>query len=333
MHARFPRALACLCAVQTAAVLGTVAAPANAENFPSRPISIKVAYSAGGGADVATRQLAVPLQRSIGQAVVVENLPGAGGSVATMAYLKGPADGYTLLGLTGNDAILNPLALSSAKYRPEDLRLVHPLIFSDFVLVTAMDRPPKGIDELVAMAKRPGAKEFSFGNWGVGTTPHLAAADLRVQTGIASLDVPYKGGAPIVQDLLGRQLDFAFLPLAGSTLDMIRSGKLKAVAMATRERNASLPDVPAAGESKLLKNFDYKVWPGIFVRKETPEPVVAMLHQQISRIVNGDAYQKWSRDTGNQPMVPMTLAEASAFYQAERQRNARIVASIKLKPQ
>lgn len=129
-------------------------APPSAENFPSRPISIKVAYSAGGGADVATRQLAAPLQRAIGQAVVVENLPGAGGSVATMAYFKGPADGYTLLGLTGNDAILNPLALSSAKYRPEDLRLVHPLIFSDFVLVTAMDRPPKGIDELVAMAKR-----------------------------------------------------------------------------------------------------------------------------------------------------------------------------------
>ncbi|WP_455286753.1 Bug family tripartite tricarboxylate transporter substrate binding protein [Cupriavidus necator] len=333
MQCQFPRALARLCAVMGAAVLGTAAGPASAEKFPSHPITIKVAYSAGGGADVATRQLAVPLQRAIGHAVIVENLPGAGGSVATMAYLKAPADGYTLLALTGNDAILNPLALASAKYRPEDLRLVHPLIFSDFVIVTAMDRPPRGIDELVAMAKRPGAKELSFGNWGIGTTPHLAAADLRAQTGIASLDVPYKGGAPIVQDLLTRQLDFAFLPLAGSTLEMIRSGKLKAVAMATRERNATLPDVPAAGESKLLKNFDYKVWPGIFVRKDTPEPIVALLHQQISAIVNSAPYQKWSRDTGNQPMVPMTLTAATAFYQAERQRNARVVAAMKLNPQ
>ncbi|MGH8785243.1 MAG: Bug family tripartite tricarboxylate transporter substrate binding protein [Cupriavidus necator] len=332
MQVRFPRAFACACAMQAAAVLGT-AGPASAESFPSRPISVKVAYSAGGGADVATRQLAAPLQRAIGKAVVVENLPGAGGSVATMAYFKGPADGYTLLALTGNDAILNPLALSSAKYRPEDLRLVHPLIFSDFVLVTAMERPPKGIDDLVAMARRPGAKELSFGNWGMGTLPHLAAADLRVQTGIATLDVPYKGGAPIIQDLLAHQLDFAFLPLAGSTLEMIRSGKLKAVAMATRARNPSLPEVPAAGESKLLKNFDYKVWPGIFVRKETPEPIVAMLHRHIAMIVNGGPYQQWSRETGNQPMVPMTLAEATAFYQAERQRNARVVAAMKLVPQ
>lgn len=317
-------------AIQALAALASIAVyPAWSQ---TRPLSLKVAYSAGGPADSAARQLQVPLQAALGQTVIVENAPGAGGSLATMAYLNTPPDGTTLLVLTGNDAILNPLSLGSAKYKTEDLRLVHPLIVSEFVLVSGNLQAPSGIDALVAQAKSAG-RELSFGNWGVGSSPHLITEDLRNQTGIRLLDVPYRGVAPMVQDLIGRQLDYAFLPLAGSTQGMIEGGKLKAIAMASPTRTANLPDVPAAGESKLLKGFDYTVWPGIFVHASTPEAVVVKLHQHISVIVGGSAYQKWSRETGNKSLSPMTLKEAAAFYAAEQSRSRRLAAAMKLVPQ
>jgi tripartite-type tricarboxylate transporter receptor subunit TctC len=318
-------------AIKALAALGSIAVhPAWSQG--SRPVSLKVAYSAGGPADTAARQLQVPLQAALGKTVIVENAPGAGGSLATMAYIGGPPDGSTLLVLTGNDAILNPLSLASAKYRPEELRLVHPLIVSEFVLVSGNLQAPAGIDAVVAQAKAA-SKELTFGNWGIGSSPHLITEDLRSQTGIRVLDIPYRGATPIVQDLIGRQLDYAFLPLAGTTQGMIETGKLKAIAMASPARTPNLPQVPAAGESKLLKGFDYTVWPGVFVHAATPEAVVVKLHQHISAIVGGPAYQKWSRETGNKALSAMTLQETAAFYAAEQRRSRHLAAAMKLVPQ
>lgn len=308
-------------------------ANAMADSFPTQNVVIKVGYPPGGGADVAARQLSAQLQQVLGKPVVIENQGGAGGSVATLTYLRQPADGHYLVVLTGNDAVMNPIVSASAKYKPDELRLIHPLIFSDFVLVTARDDAPASIDELIGRMKGPGAPEYSFGNWGIGSTPHLAAADFRAQAGVQSLDVPYKGISPIVQDLIGKGLDYAFIPLVSSVLDMIRSGRLKAVGMATNTRNDLLPNVPSAGESKVLKNFDYKVWPGIFVNSKTPQPVVEKLHAAISSVVNGGKYQKWSVETGNRAMTPMTLAQADAFYHDELTRNQRLAATMKLNPQ
>jgi tripartite-type tricarboxylate transporter receptor subunit TctC len=304
-----------------------------ADSFPSQNIVIKVGYPAGGGADVAARQLSGQLQQVLGKPVVIENQGGAGGSVATLTYLRQPDDGHYLIVLTGNDAVMNPIVSASARYKSDELRLIHPLIFSDFVLVTGRDDAPGSVDELIAIMKRPGGPEYSFGNWGIGSTPHLAAADLRMQAGIGSLDVPYKGISPIVQDLIGKGLDYAYLPLVSSVLDMIRTGRLKAVGMATPARNPLLPNVPATSESKILKNFDYKVWPGVFVNRNTPLPVVEKLHAAISTVVNGEKYQKWSVETGNQPMTPMSLAQAETFYRDELARNQRIAATMNLRPQ
>jgi tripartite-type tricarboxylate transporter receptor subunit TctC len=298
----------------------------------ARPLTLKVGYSAGGPADAAARQLSGLLQTSLNQTVIVDNVPGAGGSIATMTYFGLPADGSTVLVLTGNEAVLNPLTLSSAKYKPEDLRLIHPLIVSEFVLVTGHPQAPVGIDALVAQAKAS-SKDLSFGNWGTGSTPHLITEDLRSQTGMRALDVPYRGGAPIIQDLLARQIDYAFLPLAGGVQGMIESGKLKAVVVASPGRTPNLPDLPSAGESRLLKGFDYTVWPGAFVHASTPEVTVARLHQHISGVVGGPTYQKWSRETGNKPLAAMPLKEAAAFYTAEQARSRRLAASMKLAPQ
>lgn len=308
----------------------SVALPAGAESFPSKPIVITVGYPAGGGADVSARQLSAPLQQLLGESVVVENRAGAGGYVATQTYLRHRKDGYNLLVLTGNDAVMNPVVQSSAKYDPKELRLLHPLIMSDVVLVTGRTDAPSDIDTLIEKIKQPGGPEYSFGNWGIGTTSHLAAVDFRIQAGIKTLDVPYGGISPIVQDLIGGNVDYAFIPLISTVLDMVRSGRLKAVSTATSSRNPSLPDVPSAGESRILKNFDYQVWPAVFIHRDTPEPIAEQLQHAVASVVNSEKYQKWSVDTGNRSMTPMDMDQANVFYQGELERSWRLSGAMNL---
>jgi tripartite-type tricarboxylate transporter receptor subunit TctC len=312
--------------------LGLGAVDAAAQNFPSGPITIKVGYSAGGPADAATRELQGALQAALRQPVIIENQPGAGGSLAALGALKAAPDGHTLLVLTGNDLILGPLLFASAHYKMEEFTLVHPLIFSEFVLVTGHDAAPPDFDTLVRDA-RSSPREYSFGNWGVGSMPHLIAGDFRNQTGVKTLDVPYKGAAPIAADLIGKQIDYAFLPLAGATQSMIDSGKLRAVGLASKTRSANLPQVKAAGESQSLRDFDYMVWPGLFVHSATPRPIVERLNAIIGGVVNSAPYQKWSRETGNRPMVLMNLTQAAEFYASEQGRSRRLAAALKLTPQ
>jgi tripartite-type tricarboxylate transporter receptor subunit TctC len=327
-------AITCKRALRLATVIAaSVPCLGYAQDYPTKPIILKVAYAVGGPADAAARQLQGPLQAALGQPVIVENVPGASGTLGTMAALRAPADGYTVLVATGSDAILGPLALASVKYKADELRLVHPLIVSEFVLVSSTKHSFAGLDDVVAKAKAPGQPPFSFGTWGPGSVPQLILADLKAQTGIQAVEVPYRGAAPIVQDLMGGQIDLAFVPLAGNMQSVIEGGKVKAVTMATPARNANLPNVPSASESKQVKNFNYTVWPAVFVNVKTPEAVVAKLYTHISAIVNGSDYQKWSRETGNQVLQPMSLTQTSAFYRNERERLEKLARSTNLVPQ
>jgi tripartite-type tricarboxylate transporter receptor subunit TctC len=278
-----------------------------AQDFPTKPITIKVGYPAGGPADTAARQLQPALQASA-------------------------SDGHTLLVLTGNDLILSPIVLAAARYKPEEFKLVHPLIFSEFVLVTGHDNAPADFDAFIREA-RAGRKELSFGNWGVGSTPHLIASDFSKQAGVKVLDVPYKGAGPIASDLIGKQIDYAFLPLAGATQSMIEGGKLKAVGLASKARTQNLPNLKSAGESQYLTNFDYMVWPGVFVPAGTSPQITAKLNSAIGAIVNGSAYQKWSRKAGNRAMTPMNVQQAVEFFGTERDRSNGLAAAMKIIPQ
>ncbi len=322
----------CLAAAITAGSLLFVSQPAIGQEFPSKPITIKVGYSAGGPADTAVRPLLAALQSALGQPVIVENLPGAGGSLAAQAALKAPADGHTLVVLVGNDMIMNPLVLSSARYKATDFRLIHPLIFSDVVLVTAHDAPATDFDAFVHQA-RAANRELSFGNWGVGSMAHLMAGDFGNQTGVKVLDVTYKGAAPMVTDLMGKQIDYAFLPLAGSAQGMIDSGKLKPIGVASRGPISNLPNVKPAGDSKYLKNFEYMVWIGVFVPEGTPANVSTKLNTVFSTLINEPSYQKWSRETGNKPMVQMSLRQANDFLSSERDRSNSLARTLKITPQ
>ncbi|MDM0087970.1 MULTISPECIES: tripartite tricarboxylate transporter substrate binding protein [unclassified Variovorax] len=312
--------------------LALAAQHAVGQEFPSKIITIKVGYPAGGSADTAIRPLQTALQTALGQTVIIENLPGVAGSLAAQAALRAPADGHTLLVMVGSDLIINPLVLSSARYKSTDFRLIHPLIFSDMVLVTGHDSSPSDFDAFVEQS-RAAKKEFSFGNWGTGSMAHLAAGDLASQTGIKVIDVPYKGTAPMIGDLIGKQIDFTFLPLAGPAQKMIDSGKLKPIGVASKTRASNLPNVKASTESKYLKNFEYTAWIGVFVPEGTPAHIATKLNTVFAKLVNEQKYQQWSRETGNRPMVEMGLEQANTVLNTERDRSTSLVRAMKITPQ
>lgn len=305
---------------------------AGAQEPQGKTLILKVGYPPGGPADVAIRPLQAALKIALGQNVVVENLPGAGGSLAAQAVLRAPADGNTLAVLVGNDLITNPSVIASAKYKTSDFKLIHPLIAADIVLVTALESPPADIDAFVTQA-RAANREQSFGNWGTASMAQLVAGDFARQSGVRALDVSYKGVAPLVGDLLGRQIDYAFVPLAGPAKTMIDSGKLKALAIAAKTRDSNLPNVKTANEGRYLKNFEHMTWIGVFVPEGTPAPVVAKLNAVFSKLVMEDSYQKWSRDIGNRPMTHMNLQQAGEFFSTESERTGALVRMMKITPQ
>ncbi|MDM0037394.1 tripartite tricarboxylate transporter substrate binding protein [Variovorax sp. J22G21] len=299
----------------------------------SRPLVIRVAYPAGGPADVAARKIQVPLQAALGKPVIIENLPGAGGSIAANNVLTAAPDGQTLLVTTGNDMILSPLALSQVKYKPEQYRLLATILPTDFTLVTSADHAFSGIDALIERARKSDQKELTIGSWGHGSAPYLVGADFSASTNAHVLDVPYKGAAPVIQALLSREIDMAFVPLAPNVLELIRTGKINAIGVANTKRNPYLPKVPTLSEGKYLKNFVYSAWAAVFVPASVPEPVAASLHKSLAEITGSSDFQSFLKDSAALPVEPMTPVQSAAFYQAEIDKFRRIAKAVKLEPQ
>lgn len=316
------------------ALASAVAAwPIGAQTYPSRLVTIDVPFPAGGAAEVAFRQLQPDLQAQLGQTVVIENVPGAGGSIGVQKVLAAPADGYTLLGHTGSDLVLAPLAMSAVKYDPQQLRLVAPMGATDLVLVSSPRLPFKNADELLAYCRKPGAKELSIGHWGRGSTPHIVGADFQNRAKLTWLEVPYKGMAPIIPDLVGGVVDLSFLPLAGPTLGLIRSGKVNAIGIAAAKRNPALPDVPVLGESAALQGFEHSLWSGLFVRRQLGEPELNRLAQALQRAMQTPGFAGFLKEQAARGFEPMTPVQAEQFYKRESERLADIARLIKLQPE
>lgn len=316
----------------TIAAIGLMPLAAGAQST-SRIVALRVAYPPGGPADVAARKIQAPLQAALGQVVIVENAPGASGSIGATNVQSAPPDGQTLLVTTGNDLILAPLAISQVKYKPEAYRLLSVIFPADFVLVTSADHAYKGLDDLVDQARMRQGKELSVGSWGYGSAPYLVAADFGIATGIRLLDVPYKGAAPVIQALLSREIDMAFVPLAASVLELIRTGKIKAIGVANTKRSPNLPDVPTLNEGKYLRNFVYSAWAGVFVSMSVPEPVAVKLNKELADIVKREDFSRFLADSAALPVEPLSLAQAATFYQGELDKFRRIAKAVKLEPQ
>lgn len=281
---------------------------ARAQAYPAKPIRILVPFAAGGPTDLMARAVGKSLSTSMGQPVIVENKPGGGGVIAMGEVARSPADGYTLV-FPSILAVTNPALM--ANYPFDTLRDFSPLTVVGYIphaLVVRPDFAAKDLPALVAMAKaNPGG--INYGSSGNGTSAHLGAALFAQRADIKVTHVPYRGAAPAVQDLLGGQIQFMFLDMS-SALAQIKSGKLRALAVAPARRFAGLPDVPTVAEQG-YPGFDVHGWYGLFARSGTPAPVMQTLYAEVKRALESaeirDLFENYGIEAGG--MTPGDYTE------------------------
>jgi tripartite-type tricarboxylate transporter receptor subunit TctC len=306
---------------------------AAAQSFPSKAVNLVVPYPAGGPSDFVARQLQPELNRLLGQPVIIENIGGVGGAIGIQKVLTAPADGYNMTLGTPMELVLAPLAMSAVKFKPDDMKLVAQLVTTTMVLITRKDLPANNVEELIAMAKKPGAKELSYGSVGPGSLYHLIGEKFAQQTGTKMLHVPYKGAAPLMTDLMGGQIDMVFIPLAGSTPAMITEGKVKALGLTTKTAHPRFPNIAPLAAQKGLEGFEFDLWAGIEVPKNTPADVTARLNKAIYEALQNADIRKAYEATGNTVAKPMSPEDLARVYNSETARYQAIAKSINLQPQ
>jgi tripartite-type tricarboxylate transporter receptor subunit TctC len=254
------------------------AAPASAQSYPSRAIKLIVPITAGSGTDVLARALADKLTAALGQPVVVENRPGAGGAVGATFVAKAPPDGYTLL-VTSSALTVAPAIYPNLSYDPiADLAGVTLIADLGAALVTAPTKPFKTVRELVALAKaRPG--QINYGSSGTGSASHMTSEKFRTTAGFEGVHVPYRGAPEAITDAMTGRIDFLSSPLAAA-LPLIRDHKLVALAVPSTRRSSLLPDVPTIVEAG-VPSGSTETWVGVLAPKSTPRDVVNRLNLEI----------------------------------------------------
>jgi tripartite-type tricarboxylate transporter receptor subunit TctC len=309
------------------------AATATAQPYPNKPILIKIGYPAGAGVDAAVRPSAPVLQRALGQTLVVENMPGASGSIAAMKVLNAAPDGYTLLATAGPDFVVAPLTIASAKYTSDSFKLIGSFGSADMVLVSHPDRPFNNLSALVEQMQKPGAKELSIAHWGQGSLAHLAADELQKRVGVKLLEVPYKGIAPIATAVGGGEVDLAFVPLAGPILGMIQTGRIKAIAIASPKRHPLVPELATFSEHARFKSFEFGIWAGLLAPARTPDSVVARLNKAFHEWNDSPEFLALVNAQGLRKLDSMTPQQAAAFLRAENEKFSNIAKTLNLVPQ
>lgn len=297
-------------AALAAGPLGVTAVAAQA--FPARPLRIIVPFTPGGSSDVLARAVGTELARSLGQAVVIENVPGAGGSLGSERVAKSPPDGYTLLmGHIGTLAV-NPALYPKLGYDP--VRSFAPVAWVarvPNVLVVNPSVPARDLREFVALAKaKPGS--LAYGSGGNGSAAHTTMEYFKLQTGTSLLHIPYKGTAPSVTDLLAGQVQALFTG-APALLPHIKAGKMRALAVSSGKRLAVLPDVPTVAESGIpgTKGFEADQWYGLVAPAGTPADIVALLNQHVNKALALEEVRTRLATEGAEP----TPATPQAFAQ------------------
>jgi tripartite-type tricarboxylate transporter receptor subunit TctC len=307
-----------LAAILLAAVLPVGAA---AQGWPSKPVKIVVPFAAGGATDVVARLLAQKLGDAWGQSVVVENRAGAGGNIGAEAVAKSPPDGYTLLMTSGSIVTANPYMYKSLTYDPaNDLVPVTNVASGPQVIAVGAAMPMKDLKELIAFA-RANPKQVNYGSAGVGTQTHLAAENFAYSAGIDLTHVPYKGESQAITDLIGGQIQLA-TPNLGAAIGHIQQGKLRALAVTSRERSPQLPDVPSASE--VIPGFENAGWFGLMAPAGTPREIIDRVQRDSAKILLSDDFKA---TLAKQGMVPVanTPAEFAAAIREESARWAKVI--------
>ena len=302
----------------TFAVFST--AQAQTAPYPSKPIKFIVAFAPGGPADIIARLLGQRLGDVLGQPVVVENRPGAGGNVTSGIVAKAVPDGYTLMINTSSLAVNASLSKKTGFDAEKDFALASVVASSPNLLVAYPGLKAKNLAEVVAEAK---SGKYNYGTAGAGTTPHLTAEYLfKVLAKVDVTHVPFQGAGPALAATMGGQVELASVALPAA-VEMVKGGKVRGLAVTSAKRVAAIPDVPTVAESGFPGFEDY-TWVGVFAPKATPVEIVQKLNGEIEKILRKPEFQTRLANVGFEP-VGGTTEQASAYLKTELQKWAKVV--------
>lgn len=313
-----------------AGVAAALAAPTAlfAQDYPVRPIRLIVPFQAGSTPDLWARSVGSLMRTRLGQPWVVENVPGAGGSIGAAAVKRAAADGYTL-GLFANTQAITAHTFSSPPYvLSQDFIAITGLSSGESLLTVPASSPVQSARDLIDTLKaKPG--EVAYGSGGNGSIAHLAVEQLLQQTGTRALHVPYKGALDIVTSQLSGQTAFG-MPILGTAANFVKSGKLRGLAVTSRKRSPLLPDVPTLHEA-LPPGFELVSWSGLFAPAKTPKPIIARLFEEIDAVVRSGALEELAAGMGGSVAVYDSQAQFQAFVDSEDKRFRDLVTSVGVK--
>jgi tripartite-type tricarboxylate transporter receptor subunit TctC len=310
-----------------AALAAAVAADAPAQQYPAGPMRIVVPFTPGGGTDILARLLAQKLNESWGQPVIVENRPGASGTLGTALVAAAKGDGQTLLvvpaGYAGNPSLYKKLTYDQNR----DLAPVSLLASGPLTLVVHPSLPAKSVKELIAFARaRPG--EINFGSPGAGTLPHLSAELFNSMNGLKMVHVPYKGAGAAVTDVMAGRVPIYFMNILQS-LSLIKAGRLRALGVTTPERSPIAPDIPSIAEAG-LKGFDMTNWYGMLAPAATPREVTVKLNAEVARILKLPELTNRLAEDG-MTVVASTPERFAEFLARETDKFTRVIEAAGIK--
>jgi tripartite-type tricarboxylate transporter receptor subunit TctC len=292
------------------AATAILAIPAHAQNYPTRPIRMLVPFSPGGNVDITARTVAPGLGQALGQQILVDNRPGAGGSIGTDAVAKAAPDGHTIMMASSSVMVNGPAVYPKLPYDIErDLAPVGRVAVVPLALVVHPSVPAKTTKELIAVAKAQGGNML-MANAGVGTTNHLIAELFLIRSGVRMTLVPYKGSGPALIDLIAGHV-FAHVDQVSSALPYIRAGRIRPIAVTTAKRATLLPDVPTLAESG-LPGFDASTVTGILAPAKVPQNIIAKLNAALNKVLADPAVAKKFASLGAE-VQPSTPAELGKF--------------------
>ncbi|RYE42986.1 MAG: tripartite tricarboxylate transporter substrate binding protein [Hyphomicrobiales bacterium] len=290
--------------------LGLATAALAQASYPSKPIRLVVPYPAGGATDVAARTLQTRLQEELGQPIIVENRPGAGGNIAMSNVALSAPDGYSLaMTLTGMLSI-NPEIYKKAGFAATDFVPVARVSLAPLILVVPEKSPYKNVKELLEAGKKAGKGGMAYGSAGAGGLSHLASEAVNSHANSNFTHVPYKGGAPLVQSLMANEVAWGLLG-TGDVRSFIQSGKLRAIGQLRQGRSELWPDIPTLTEQDVPGGVDFDVWFGIVAPAKTPAPIVKLLGEKIAKITAEPAFRQRLLDLGG--VAPATDNTPEAF--------------------
>jgi tripartite-type tricarboxylate transporter receptor subunit TctC len=309
-----------------AAALPAVSRIARAQTYPTRPVRIVVGFPPGGPQDIVARLIGQWLSERLGRPFVIENRPGADGNIGADAVVKAPADGYTLL------IVATPNAINATLYDKLNFNFIHDIapvasiMHVPLVMEVNPSFPAKTVPEFIAYARaNPG--KVNMGSGGNGNPAHVAGELFKMMAGVNMVHVPYRGGAPMLTDLLGGQLEGAFDPIPGS-IEHIRAGKLRPLAVTTATRSEVLPDIPTLGE--FVPGFEASVWYGVGAPKSTPAEIVDKLNKEINAGLADPKLKARFVDLGG-TMFALSPAEFGKLIVDETEKWARVIRAANIK--